>query len=176
MKINNAKTLVQKTIIGTRKGSNIPSFLHSFRVAELLKKFWFSEKIQIAGLLHDVIEDWGQSEESLSKLWYDGEIIELVKLCSHDKKIVWSFERRQAMILQLINADNTEARAIKLADITDNLTECHLMERAKLERFLFKKAPVFMYYWNKYFWWTEFYSNFIDTYFQQLKKYNNYNF
>jgi hypothetical protein len=45
-----------------------------------------------------------------------------------------------------IKADNKEAWAIKICDMMDNLTEVDLMSRDKLERFLFKKAPVYIYY------------------------------
>lgn len=168
------KNLIASCISWTRKGTDTPAYLHSFRVAELLWKFWFSEDIQLAGLLHDSIEDWGQSTESLAQLGYSPKVIELVDLCSHDLTISWSFEKRQAMIVRLIQAENKNARAIKLADSTDNLTECHLMPRDKLERFLFKKAPIFVYYGNLYFWGTAFYSNFLENYYTQIKRFHEY--
>ena len=74
------------------------------------------------------------------------------------------------MIDKLIKAGDTDAWAIKLADISDNLTECHLLSPVALERFLHIKVPVFIYYWNKYFWWTEFYNHFISVYYDQIKK------
>jgi len=56
------------------------------------------------------------------------------------------------MLERLMKEENKDARAIKLADISDNLSECHLMpNKRKLERFLMKKCPVFVYYGNKYF-------------------------
>lgn len=71
--------------------------------------------------------------------------------------------------------NNTNAWAIKLADISDNLLECHLMpNKEKLERFLNKKYPVFIYYGNKYFGGTEFYNELLERYFKQVKAYNQY--
>jgi (p)ppGpp synthase/HD superfamily hydrolase len=34
-----------------------PAYIHSLRVYEFLKKHNFDEDIQLAGLLHDIIED-----------------------------------------------------------------------------------------------------------------------
>jgi hypothetical protein len=48
------------------------------------------------------------------------------------------------MVKRLIEADDIEAWAIKICDMMDNLTEVQLMQRDKLERFLFKKAPVYV--------------------------------
>jgi hypothetical protein len=53
----------------------------------------------------------------------------------------------------------------------DNLTEVDLMSRDKLERFLFKKAPVYIYYWNKYFGWTDMYNHFLEVYHKQVCKF-----
>jgi hypothetical protein len=47
------------------------------------------------------------------------------------------------MIKRLKETNDKDAWAIKVCDIIDNLSECDLMEDKKLERFLFKKAPVF---------------------------------
>lgn len=50
--------LVKSKILGTRKGSKyLPNCDHSLRVYESLKKHGFDEDTQMAGLLHDIIED-----------------------------------------------------------------------------------------------------------------------
>jgi hypothetical protein len=85
------------------------------------------------------------------------------------------FTRWQKMLARLMQEDNKQAWAVKLADISDNLTECHLMPKPeKKEKFLNKKCPVFVYYGNKYFWGTEFYNEFLERYYEQMKKYNQY--
>jgi hypothetical protein len=79
------------------------------------------------------------------------------------------------MLERIIQENDKNIRAIKLADISDNLTECHLMpDKDKLNIFLNKKCPVFVYYGNKYFGGTEFYNEFLERYFNQLKVYNQY--
>lgn len=167
--------LVKNKIKWTRKGLNTPTYMHSIRVYNLLKEYWYSSEVQLAGLLHDMIEDAWFTKEALLSLWYPENIVKLVCLSSHDTNNPDKFWRREDMIKWLISADNTDARAIKLADMSDNLTECHFMQKDNLERFLFKKAPIFVYYGNKYFWWTEFYTNFLERYYGQIKLYNNYN-
>ncbi|RAL57334.1 hypothetical protein BSK20_03600 [SR1 bacterium human oral taxon HOT-345] len=167
--------LVKDKIKGTRKGLNTPTYMHSIRVYNLLKEYGYSSEVQLAGLLHDMIEDAGFTKEALLSLGYPENIVKLVCLSSHDANNPDKFGRREDMIKGLISADNIDARAIKLADISDNLTECHFMQKDKLERFLFKKAPIFVYYGNKYFGGTEFYTNFLERYYRQIKLYINYN-
>jgi hypothetical protein len=53
---------------------------------------------------------------------------------------------------RLEEADNKDARAVKLADICDNVTQCHLMPNLeKKKRFLYEKCPYFVKQGNKYF-------------------------
>lgn len=89
--------------------------------------------------------------DELSTLGYSENILHLVDLATHDVTITDSFTRRQTMIQRLIDADDREARAIKLADISDNFTECHLLKPHNFETFLNKKAPVFVYFGNHFF-------------------------
>lgn len=168
------RELVKKAISGTRKGLNTPTYIHSFRVSDLLKRYWFSNDVVLAWLLHDMIEDSDYTREDLKKLWYSDRVLDLVCLCSHDKTNLDKFWRREDMIRKLKAKRDTDARAIKLADITDNLAECHLLKPDALERFLTKKAPVFVYYGNLYFWGTKFYNNFLDIYHHQFCKFYGY--
>lgn len=168
-----AKKLVMKNILWYRKWTdNIPTYIHSLRVWEYLEKFWFSEEVCLAWLLHDIIEDWWYDEQMLINEWFSERVVELVKLCSHDKLIEDKYERWLEMINRLIISWDIEAWWIKLADISDNMLECHLMpNRDNLSNFLFKKWTVFSYYWNKYYWWTDFFNEYMERYFKQIKKY-----
>lgn len=168
--------LVKSKIWWTRKGTDDrPNYEHSLRVCESLKKHGFDENTQMAWLLHDIIEDGWMSLEELRELGYSDNILRLVDLSTHDSLVEDKFERWQKMLARLMQEDNKQAWAVKLADISDNLTECHLMpEPEKKEKFLNKKCPVFVYYGNKYFWGTEFYNEFLERYYEQMKKYNQY--
>jgi len=164
--------LVRDSITWTRKGSKAPAFLHSMRVADHLFITWYPQEVRMAGLLHDMIEDWWYTKEKLLELWCSKRTVELVDLCSHNSAIEDSFERWQKMIDRLKEANDKEAWAIKVCDITDNLWECDLMEEKKLERFLFKKTPVFKELIGNLFSWTDLEKNFNATYERQLKKWN----
>lgn len=76
------------------------------------------------------------------------------------------------MVKRLIEADDEEAWAIKICDMMDNLTEVQLMQRDKLERFLFKKSPVYIEQWKKYFDWTVMYTHFLSIYNKQIEDFN----
>ena len=168
--------LVKSKIGWTRKWTDDrPNYDHSLRVYESLKKHGFNEDTQIAWLLHDIIEDGWMALEQLRELGYSEDILHLVDLSTHDSLVEDKFERWQKMLARLMKEDNKQAWAVKLADISDNLTECHLMPKPeKKERFLNKKCPVFVYYGNKYFWGTEFYNEFLERYYEQMKVYNQY--
>lgn len=180
------QSFIKSKIHGFRKGTtDKPSYLHSFRVYELLKKHGFDEDIQMGWLLHDIIEDswkdknWKEVKkvtfEDIKKRGYNDPVLRLLDFSTLDTLDGTSYEKRERMLERIIQEENKNLRAIKLADISDNLTECHLMpDREKLNVFLNKKCPVFVYYGNKYFGGTEFYNEFIERYFNQMKKYNQY--
>lgn len=52
---------------------------------------------------------------------------------------------------RLIKTEDKDAWAVKFADISDNLTECEYLAQDSLRGYLFIKAPLFVYYGNKYF-------------------------
>lgn len=168
--------LIEERIKWTRKWTDhIPNSLHSIRVYQSLKRFWFSETVQMGWLLHDIVEDGETSFEELKRIGYSAEVIHLVDLSSHDMNSHEGFHRRENMLNRLIAEENKDAWAIKIADISDNLLECHHMpNKVNLGAFLNKKCPVFIYYGNKYFAWTQLYNEFIERYFNQVRTYNDY--
>jgi hypothetical protein len=38
----------------------------------------------------------------------------------------------------------------------------------KKNRFLYEKCPYFVKQWNKWFWWSAFYQEFLDRYLKQM--------
>lgn len=106
----------------------------------------------MAGLLHDIIEDGDTSLEELSEMGYSQEVLTLVDLATHNKETEDKFQRRKDMMERLEEANNKDARAVKLADITDNVSQCHLMPNIeKKKRFLYEKCPYFVRQGNKRF-------------------------
>lgn len=162
--------LVKQRITWFRKWTkDIPNYIHSFHVREILKENRFNETVQIAGLLHDIVEDWNTTFDELRELWYPEEVIKLVDLATHNLKTKDKFQRWKDMMKRLEEACDRNARAIKLADICDNVSGCHTMPNLKKrKRFLYEKCPYFVEQWNKWFWWTEFYLEFLRRYHKQL--------
>lgn len=108
--------------------------------------------------------------DDLKALGYSDNILRLVDYATHDLTITDSFTRRQTMVERMIKANDREVRAVKLADISDNFTECHLLKSHNFETFLNKKAPVFIFWGNQFFGGTPFYTEFLERYFTQVKK------
>ncbi len=167
--------LVMERITWFRKWTtDIPNYTHSFNVRNLLRSHWFNEIVQMAWLLHDIIEDWDTTMKELEEMWYSHDVLTLVDLATHDVTLQnptdeEKFQRWKNMMKRLEEANNKPAWAVKLADITDNVSQCHLMpNQEKKKRFLYEKCPYFVKQWNKRFWWTDFYQEFLNRYLKQM--------
>jgi hypothetical protein len=69
----------------------------------------------------------------------------LVDLATHNLKTKDKFQRWKDMMKKLEEACDRNARAIKLADICDNVSGCHTMPNLKKrKRFLYEKCPYFV--------------------------------
>lgn len=102
-----------------RKGTKTPYFVHPVAVAFLLRGYEYSESIQIAGLLHDVVEDTECSLEQIEEE-FGKAVSELVDWCTElSKGRSWE-ERKSAMIEKLKGAP-VEAKAVAGADKAHNL-------------------------------------------------------
>lgn len=119
--LDKAKQLVEERIPGTRKGSKEPAYIHSIRVSDSLARFGFSEDVVAAGMLHDIIEDSETTFDELREQGFSERTIELVSLCTHDDMVEGGDARWIKMMAGLIDAQDKDAWAIKLADLADNL-------------------------------------------------------
>lgn len=102
--------------------SGKPYFDHLFRVSQKLDE----EVEQVAGLLHDILEDTDVLARDLKEIGIPDEILEIVKIVTHveidkngmtekDKLYLYSKE-----IDKIINSGNIHAIRLKYADMTDN--------------------------------------------------------
>ena len=164
------ENLVKERITWFRKWTDdIPNYTHSLNVRDLLRSYWFDETVQMAWLLHDIIEDWDTTIQELAEMGYPQDVLTLVDLATHNKETEDKFQRRKDMMKRLEEANNKSARAVKLADICDNVKQCHLMPNLeKKKRFLYEKCPYFVKQGNKRFWGTEFYQEFLYRYLKQM--------
>jgi (p)ppGpp synthase/HD superfamily hydrolase len=82
-----------------RKGSNIPYIYHLLGVASLVIEHGGSENQAIAGLLHDVIEDCGESHRAIIRERFGDEVGRIVDDCTdgsaEDKAKPESIEARR---------------------------------------------------------------------------------
>ena len=86
-----------------------PYVLHPLRVMQAVE----GTEAKIVGVLHDVVEDTAVTLAELSAAGFSGPILEAVDLVTHDK------ETPYAEYVIRCKA-NPLARAVKLADLTDN--------------------------------------------------------
>lgn len=108
-------------------------YKHSIRVGDSLRDHGFPEEIQIAGLLHDIVEDGDYTLDQLRELGYSERVIELVHLSTFDLELGEGPESWRKLMQRLIDANDADAWAVKLADMSDNLTECHHLEKPNLQ-------------------------------------------
>ena len=124
-----ASVLVLTRIPGMRKGTtDKPAYTHSFHVRDLLEEHGYGFDVCLAGLLHDIVEDGGVSLAELRAAGFSERVVGLVDLCSHDASIEGNDARWVVMIARLVQADDSDAWAIKVADLLDNLRDSGTME------------------------------------------------
>ncbi len=103
-----------------RKGTRTPYVVHPVAVAFLLRSYGYSEDVQIAGLLHDVVEDTDCTPAELRESFGDV-VADTVGWCTEqDKGLPWE-ERKAAMVARIHQAPR-EARAVATADKAHNLS------------------------------------------------------
>lgn len=102
----------------TRKTDGTPMFTHPVRVSKELESAGFDEKVIMAGLLHDTVEDTAATLEEIEQ-HFGKRVAELVAGNTENKEHGWE-ERKQHTIDALSEA-TLEVRALIVADKLDNL-------------------------------------------------------
>lgn len=99
-----------------------PYMCHLIRVSERL-----DDPIEkVAGMLHDVLEDTDVTEKDLIEVGIPSEVIEIVKLVTHDKIDKSNMTKSEKLELynkeidKVINSGNIHAIRLKEADMSDN--------------------------------------------------------
>ena len=110
-----------------RKGTEIPYIVHPMEVMQILTEMQCTERVIIAGILHDTLEDTDTTPEEIEKL-FGSDVLAIVQTESEDKSKTWR-ERKQATIDHLKNA-GAETRLVCFADKLSNIRS---MYRDKLE-------------------------------------------
>lgn len=136
--LSRAEQLVASRILGNRKGSDKPAYQHSFDVRDMLAAEGYDEEVCLSGLLHDILEDSDVTGEELKEMGCSPRVLELIGLCSHEDLIDGNDERWVCMMAGLVRANNTDAWAIKIADMVCNIADSGTMpeDRRHMLRFV----------------------------------------
>lgn len=97
--------------------AGVPYINHPLTVASLVD----TEEEKIVALLHDTIEDTSITEQDLIDYEFPNEIVEAVKLLTHNKNVPY-------MDYVAKIKDNELARKVKIADLTHNSDLSRLKE------------------------------------------------
>ena len=105
--------------------SGMPYVFHPFHLAEQMK----DEATTVVALLHDVVEDTATTFEDLEKQGFSDEIINALKLLTHDKGVLY-----MDYVAEI--KTNRIATVVKLADLRHNsdLTRLSVVDEKALKR------------------------------------------
>ena len=105
--------------------SGLPYIFHPFHLAEQMT----DEVTTCVALLHDVVEDTDMTFEKLLKLGFTVEIVDALKLLTHDDSVPYMDYVKEI-------AKNSVAKAVKLADLAHNsdLTRLDVVDEKALKR------------------------------------------
>ena len=128
MNIEETKEYVKNKHEGQKRKQGTPYYFHPYAVAEMLKSKGFNEEYQIAGLLHDTLEDTNATKEEILKLTNEN-VLEAVVLVT--KEHGYNMQEYYDRIMK-----NDMARMVKLADRWHNLSE------SAMTNYLFKQKYI----------------------------------
>lgn len=97
--------------------SGMPYVFHPFHLAEQMD----DEETTITALLHDIVEDTNTTFEDLRKLGFSDNVINALKLMTHDKNVDY-FEYVKNI------SKNPIARKVKIKDLEHNMDTSRLDE------------------------------------------------
>lgn len=139
-----ALQLIAERIPGTRKGALEAAWVHSRRVSERLAQHGYGLEVVLAGLLHDIVEDGNTSLQELSDFGFSSRTVHLIDLSSHDDAIFDKDERWAQMVFRLEQAADSEAWAVKVCDLIDNLHGSISLKTERRAVFFEVKAPTYL--------------------------------
>jgi (p)ppGpp synthase/HD superfamily hydrolase len=101
-----------------RKGTKIPYITHPMEVMQILTANNCSEKVIVAGILHDTLEDTPTKTDEI-KGKFGQDILEIVQTESEDKSKTW--EKRKQATIDHLKAASLETKLVCCADKLANI-------------------------------------------------------
>ncbi len=131
-----------------RKGTDVPYIVHPLGVAKILIENGCSEKIVIAGILHDTIEDTSVTVEDI-KQHFGKEVSSLVEGVSESNQSeMW--ETRKRHTIENLKTATTDCLLVEIADKLHNIMpireDCAKVGESVFSRFNRPKESVRWYY------------------------------
>lgn len=117
-----ASSIVCEVFKNKKDKAGKPYIKHLFRVSSKLE----DEIEKTAGLLHDIVEDTEITYKDLLEIGFPIEVVEIVKLVTHDKIDKFNMTKEEKLELynkdidKVINSGNIHAIRLKEADMSDN--------------------------------------------------------
>lgn len=93
---------------------------HGRAVSRKLAEWGFNEKIQAAGLLHDIVEDTETKPEDIEK-HFGKEVLDIVMEVTHDKTLNYDKKERNRQYADQLRNASIESCFVKMADIIHNI-------------------------------------------------------
>lgn len=103
-----------------RKGKDVPYIVHPLEVFNILYRMGADEKLLVAGLLHDVVEDTDTTANELQKK-FGSDVMELVMAHTEDKSLPWKV--RKQMGCEVLAKAPKRVQILVLADKLSNIRE-----------------------------------------------------
>lgn len=128
MEIKDAVEFMKEKHKGQTRKQGTPYYTHPLEVSDILKKKGFSEKYQIVGLFHDLLEDTNTTFEEIEKMT-DSEIANAVQLLTKENGYIME------EYIGKINK-NEIAKNVKLADRLHNLSEMHFATKEFQKKYI----------------------------------------
>ena len=122
-----------------RKSTGEDYIVHPREVAQILKEMGASEIVQVAGLLHDTLEDTTTTIGQLKNLFGD-EVLRIVQSESEDKSKTW--EQRKAHTIAMLPRESKAVKMVCLADKLSNVRSLYAEEQRQGSKLwdLFKRG------------------------------------
>lgn len=122
-----------------KTGNNIPFIAHPFAVAMILQTMGCEEKVVVAGLLHDIVEDTKVTMAELESE-FGGEVAGIVAYCTEPKG---RWEVRKQFLIESLRHAPLESKLLAATDKYHNLTHMlHALEKQGSQMWVqFSRGP-----------------------------------
>lgn len=112
-----------------RKTGNVPYIAHPVGVAMILQAMGCDEKIVVAGLLHDTVEDTKVTLDEIERN-FGPEIASIVAICTEPPKRGATWEARKLHMIAKLRDAPLEAKLVAAADKYHNLSHTLYTKKA----------------------------------------------